>query len=134
MPEFIIYRGNMPTVRFNRSDAAAAVASGEYRWTPLSAVKDVPIAPPPTAAEELTPEPVVVWQWEERPNDEAVNLNSATLQELVDLPGGIGIATANKIIAARPLKVLEDAIAVYKRAEWQQLYDENLIYFGDPNE
>jgi hypothetical protein len=139
MPEYIIYRGNMPTVRFSKADANAAVASGLYRWTPLKAVQPVPTPVPAVPADDEADDgPTVVevppeWQWETQPSPEAVNLNTAELQALVDLPGGVGIATAKKIVDARPLKTIEDAIAVYRRADWQSLYDEKLIYFGNPN-
>lgn len=115
MAEFILYRGNMATVFFSRGDADAAIRSGEYRRSPISAIasSDGAIAKP-------TAKPA---------NPGALNLNEATLEELVALPG-VGIARAKNLIDMRPIESIEDAIAVTNAADWQKLFDDGKIRFS----
>lgn len=129
MPEFIIYKGIVPFVRFSKQDATAAVATGEYRWN-LPAKKVV--VPEQSSSDPIEKPITPLIEWEEPPNEDAVNLNTASLQELTNLPGGIGISTARKIVNARPLQSVDDAISLSNRVQWQKLSEDKLIYFGEP--
>jgi DNA uptake protein ComE-like DNA-binding protein len=130
MAEFIIYRGSVPFVRFSKSDAARDVASGEYRYSPLA--KSTPIASEPEkeTAPIIEASPI---EFEESPAVGSVNLNAASLGELEALEG-IGITIGKRIIDARPLRSVEDAIALSNRPDWQGLHAAELIYFGATEE
>jgi hypothetical protein len=123
--EVLIYKGSMPFVRFSKAQAESDVASGEYRWAP-------PVAAPKPAEQKVQPEPVEV-QWESAPSETAVNLNTASVAEMADLPD-IGITIARRIETARPLYVIEDAIPLGKRVGWLELHKNGLVYCGEPEQ
>jgi DNA uptake protein ComE-like DNA-binding protein len=123
MPEIIIYQGDVPFVRFSKSDAEKDVAANGYRWTPLSAPLPPLVSIIPTVESVASPSAIAVLP-------DAVNVNAASLPELVELPD-IGLAIANKIIAARPLHSVEDLIPLSGRVSWLGLVKNGQIYFGE---
>ncbi|MEM6432399.1 MAG: hypothetical protein AAF773_00860 [Cyanobacteria bacterium P01_D01_bin.115] len=124
--EIILYRdGKMPVLFVSKNSANTAIASGQYQKSPLtgsvaSKAPSVELQAPP--AEE---------SWEIAPNESSLNVNTATLSELEGLEG-VGLTIGRRLIEQRPLRVVEDAIAVSNRPDWQGLYDKQLIYFGAP--
>jgi DNA uptake protein ComE-like DNA-binding protein len=105
------------TLALSDEDAAALLALGyvENAQEPLEPSPPSPLSP----LGEGEPEP------SQSKNDTVsflVDLNSATLAELVALPR-IGEVTANKLIAARPLSSLQDAqfVAGMSNARWAEV-------------
>lgn len=123
MPEIIIYQGDMSFVRFSKSDAEKDVAANGYRWTPLSTPLPPLASAPPTVEVAASNGAIAILP-------DAVNVNTADVAALVDLPD-IGVAIANKIIAARPLHSVEDLIPLSGRVSWLGLVKNGQIYFGE---
>lgn len=77
---------------------------------------------PPVPTED-TPEstPAIVDQDSEPQAEDLLNVNTATLSQLIELEG-VGVAIAKKIQAKQgSIKTIEDLIQISDRPDWQKL-------------
>lgn len=136
MREYIIYKGGIPFVRFNKGDAETAVARHGFTWTPprrrQATAVEQPVEPTqPDSSQEIVARDEVSTSWDLRPASDAVDVNNASLEDLESLKG-VGIAIAQAIISERPHASVDELASVSGRVDWNELYSEEFIYFGEP--
>lgn len=136
MKEYIIYKGGIPFVRFSKGDAETAVARHGFTWNPPKR-REVKVEQPSTAEQSVANEEIasgvgLIVEWDPRPTSNAIDINNASLEELESLKG-VGIAIAQAVVSERPHTSVEGLASVSGRVDWNELYREEFIYFGEPS-